>query len=144
MIDVTVSTQIKKGMYYAVLYYKDPLKGYQYKWKSTKIKVIDEKQKRLHKQAEQEASNKAEEIRKEFEKELNTYIIEKRQDVLFSDYSLDWLESISNTKKKSTIGGYESNIKSIICPYFQEKEIKLTELTTLDLQDLYDFQYKLG
>ncbi len=144
MIDVTVSTQIKKGMYYAVLYYKDPLKGYQYKWKSTKIKVIDEKQKRLHKQAEQEASNKAEEIRKEFEKELNTNIIEKRQDVLFSDYSLDWLESISNTKKKSTIGGYESNIKSIICPYFQEKEIKLTELTTLDLQDFYDFQYKLG
>ena len=27
MLDVTVSTQIKKGMYYAVLYYNDPLKG---------------------------------------------------------------------------------------------------------------------
>ena len=144
MIDVTVSTQIKKGIYYAVLYYNDPIKGYQYKWKSTKIKIVDGKQKRLHKQAEQEANNKAEELRKAFEKELNTSIIEKRQDVLFSDYSLDWLESISKTKKKSTIGGYESNIKAIICPYFKEKCIKLTELTTLDLQDFYDSQYKLG
>ena len=113
MIDVTVSTQIKKGIYYAVLYYNDPIKGYQYKWKSTKIKIVDGKQKRLHNQAEQEANNKAEELRKAFEKELNTSIIEKRQDVLFSDYSLDWLESISKTKKKSTIGGYESNIKAI-------------------------------
>lgn len=144
MIDVTVSTQIKKGMYYAVLYYNDPLKGYQYKWKSTKIKVVDGKQKRLHKQAEQEANNKAEELRKAFEKELNTSPIEKRQDISFSDYALKWLESISNTKKKSTVGGYESNIKSIICPYFEEKGIKLIDLTTLDLQDFYDYQYSLG
>ena len=62
MIDVTVSTQTKKGMYYAVLYYNDPIKGYKYKWKSTKIKVVDESKKRLHNQAEQEANNKAEEI----------------------------------------------------------------------------------
>lgn len=58
--------------------------------------------------------------------------------------ALKWLESISNTKKKSTVGGYESNIKSIICPYFEERGIKLTELTTLDLQDFYDYQYEIG
>ena len=144
MIEVTVSLQIKKGMYYAVLYYNDDIKGYQYKWKSTKIKVIDERQKRLHNKAKQEAENKAEEIRKSFEEELNKTSIEKRQDVLFSDYALEWLESISKSKAKSTVGGYESNIKSIICPYFKEKNIKITNLTTLNLQDFYDNQYKLG
>ena len=83
MVDVTVSLQQKKGMYYAVLYYNDPVNGYKYKWKSTKIKVVDEKQKRLHKQAEQEANNKAEKIRKSFEDTLNT---DKRQDILFKCY----------------------------------------------------------
>ena len=147
MIDVTVSLQTKlekSPFYYAVLHWVDPIKKDQYKWKSTKVRYIDESKKRLHNQAEQEASNKAEEIRQNFEKELNTTTIQKRQDVLFSNYSLQWLDSISKTKKKSTIGGYESNIKSIICPYFEKKRIKLTELTTLDLQDFYDYQYKLG
>lgn len=147
MIDVTVSLQTKlekSPFYYAVLHWVDPIKKDQYKWKSTKVRYIDESKKRLHNQAEQEANNKAEEIRQNFEKELNTTTIQKRQDVLFSDYSLQWLDSISKTKKKSTIGGYESNIKSIICPYFEKKGIKLTDLTTLDLQDFYDYQYKLG
>lgn len=53
------------------------------------------------------------------------------------------LESISNAKAKTTIGEYESNIKAIICPYFEEMQIKLTDLTTLDLQNFYDYQYKL-
>ena len=74
MIDVTVSLQTKlekSPFYFAVLHWVDPIiKKDQYKWKTTKVKYIDEKQKRLHKQAEQDANNKAEQIRKAFEDEF--------------------------------------------------------------------------
>lgn len=151
MISVTVSTQTKlerSPFYYAVLHWVDPIiKKDKYKWKTTKIKYIDEKQKRLHKQAEQEANNRAEEIRKEFETLLNKpqlLQVHNKQDILFTEYLKNWLESIENTKAKTTIGGYQSNINSIIIPYFEDKKLKLDEITNLDLQNFYDLQYKLG
>ncbi len=147
MIKVTVSLQTKlekSPFYYAVLHWIDPIKKDQYKWKSTKVRYVDEKQKRLHNKAEQEAENKAEEIRKTFEEELNKTSIDKRQEILFTDYLKDWLTSVSNVLAETTIGGYQSNINSIIFPYFEPKKIKLSEITTLDLQDFYDQQYKLG
>jgi len=151
MISVTVSTQTKlekSPFYYAVLHWVDPIiKKDKYKWKTTKIKYIDEKQKRLHKQAKQEANNKAEEIRKDFETLLNKphlLQVHSKQDILFTEYLKNWLESIENTKAKTTIGGYQSNINSIIIPYFEDKNLKLNEITNLDLQNFYDLQYKLG
>ena len=143
-INVTVSLQEKRGIYQAVLQYKDINGKKQYKWISTKIKIIKGQKKSLRKKAEE----KAEQFRIDFEIDLNKSIfpntIQDRRDVLFTDYSLEWLRSVSNAKAKTTIGGYESNIKSIICPYFDKRKIKLTELTTLDLQDFYDYQYKQG
>ena len=142
-IKVTVSLQEKRGIYQAVMQYKDMNEKKQ-KWKSTGVKIIKGQKKELRKQAEE----KAEQLRLEFEQELNKSNcctnIQDRQNVLFSNYAIEWLESISNVKAKTTIGGYESNIKSIICPYFEKRKIKLTELRTLDLQDFYDYQYKLG
>ena len=44
----------------------------------------------------------------------------------------------------SIIGGYQSNINSIIIPYFEDKNLKLNEITNFDLQDFYNSQYKLG
>lgn len=151
MINVTVSTQTKldkSPFYYAVLHWIDPIKKDQYKWKTTKVKYIDEKQKRLHNQAKQEANNKAEEIRKEFEITLNKPHLltsnEYRQQIAFTKYLEDWLDSISKTKAKTTIGSYQSNINSIIIPYFEPKNLRLNEVTNVDLQDFYDLQYKLG
>lgn len=144
MIDVTVSLQEKRGIFQAVMQYKDKYGEKQYKWKSTGIKCVKGQKKELKKKAEE----KAEQFRQELSQELNksnccSNIAEKK-DILFADYALKWLDSISKVKAKSTVGGYESNIKAIICPYFQEKEIKLTDLTTLDLQDFYNYQYNLG
>ncbi len=143
-IDVTVSLQEKRGIYQAVMQYKDKNGIKKYKWISTGIKIIKGQKKELKKLADE----KAEQLRLEFEQQLNqsncSNNIEDRRNVLFSDYAISWLESISNAKEETTIGGYESNIKSIICPYFRERHIKLTELQTLDLQDFYDYQYKLG
>lgn len=144
-IEVTVSLQEKRGIYQAVMQYKDKKGNKKYKWASTGVKIIKGQKKELRKQAEE----KAEQIKIEFEQELNksncySNNIQDRQNVLFSNYAIEWLESISNAKAKTTVGGYESNIKGIICPYFEERGIKLTELTTLDLQDFYDYQYKIG
>lgn len=144
MVDVTVSLQEKRGIYQAVMQYKDRSGKKQYKWKSTGIKIVKGQKKELRKKAEE----KAEQFRIDFEKELNNSNspnrIQDKKSVLFSDYASEWLESISNAKARTTIGGYESNIKAIICPYFKEMQIKLTDLTTFDLQDFYDYQYKLG
>ena len=148
MIDVTVSTQIKKGIYYAVLYYNDPIKGYQYKWKSTKIKVIDEKQKRLHKQAKQEANNKAEELRKAFEEELNKKVVEKKKSIVddrakqkFSDYMRNWAQGTKGKKEESTSATYITNVNGIIAPFFDDTDITLENLQPIHLQDFYDYQY---
>lgn len=142
MIDVTVSLQEKRGIYQAVMQYKDKNGDKKYRWKSTGIKIVKGQKKELKKQAEE----KAEQLRAEFEKELNKCNypnnIKDRKDVLFSNYAIEWVDSIK--KAKSTIGGYQSNVKSVIVPYFEERKIKLTELTTLDIQDFYDYQYKLG
>lgn len=143
-IDVTVSLQEKRGIYQAVMQYKDKNGIKKYKWSSTGIKMIKGQKKELKKLADE----KAEQLRLEFKQQLNqsncSNNIEDRRNVLFSDYAISWLDSIYNAKEETTIGGYESNIKSIICPYFKERNIKLTDLQTLDLQDFYDYQYKLG
>lgn len=145
MIDVTVSLQIKKGIYYAVLYYNDLIKGYTYKWKSTRIKAIDIKQKRLHKQAEQEASNKAEELRKSFEDELNTVnttpVVKDRNKQLFSDYLRDWAIKQKGKKEETTSSTYGTNVNGIIAPYFDTIGVSLQELEPIHLQDFYDMQY---
>lgn len=143
-IKVTVSLQEKKGIFQAVLYYKDENGEKQYKWKTTGVKIV-----KGHKKELREKANKiAEEIRVNFEYELNkslgTNDLTYRQNILFSDYMKEWLNSISRTKAETTVGGYQSNINSIICPYFEKRGIKLNELKTIDIQDFYDFQYSLG
>lgn len=144
MIEVTVSLQTKREIYQAVMQYKDRSGNKKYKWVSTGIKIIKGQKKELRKQAEE----KAEQLRKDFEQELNKNNsctnIQERKNILFSDYALEWLASISKTKSQATIGGYQSNIEAIICPYFEEKQTKLVDLTTLDLQDFYDYEYKIG
>ena len=148
MNHVTVSLQEKNGVFQAVLHYKDIKTNKKtYKWKTTGIKIIKGKKKELRKQAEQIA----EQIRSEFEKSLNIDIAEPnsvdcRKEQLFAEYMLEWLESITNTKAPSTFGGYQSNIQAIICPYFENKcpQPTVCTLTTIDIQDFIDTQYKLG
>ena len=151
MISVTVSTQTKlekSPFYYAVLHWVDPIKKDQYKWKTTKVRYIDESQKRLHKQAEQEANNVAEEIRKTFEEDLNKKIKEKKPSIVdvrakqkFADYMRDWAEKQKGKKEETTSSTYGTNVNGIIAPYFDETDITLEDLQPIHLQDFYDYQY---
>lgn len=151
MIDVTVSLQTKlekSPFYYAVLHWIDPIKKDQYKWKSTKIRYIEETKKRLHNQAEQEANKKAEEFRKAFEEELNTKVISRKSLIdeiakqTFSDYLINWAKGTEGKKEEGTSSQYETNINGIIAPYFKKTGILLEELQPIHLQNFYDTQYK--
>ena len=143
-IKVTVSLQEKKGIFQAVLQYKDEKGKKHYKWNTTGVKIVKGKKRELR----EKANLIAEKIRVDFEKDLNKTIgvcnFEDRQNILFSDYMREWLENISSTKSETTIGGYQSNVLSIICPYFDEKKTTLKDLKTIDLQDFYDYQYSLN
>lgn len=151
MIKVTVSTQTKldkSPFYYAVLHWVDPIKKDQQKWKTTKVRYIDESQKRLHKQAKQEANNVAEEIRKTYEEELNKKIKEKKPSIvdvrakqLFADYMRDWAEKQKGKKEETTSSTYGTNVNGIIAPFFDETDITLENLQPIHLQDFYDYQY---
>ena len=143
-INVTVSLQEKRSIYQAVMYYKTKEDKPKHVWRSTGIKIVKGQKKELRKQAEVIAEQYRVELEKDLNKSCSSNDILKRQDMLFSDYLVEWLDSISNALAKTTIGGYQSNINAIIAPYFKEKSIRLSELTTLDLQDFYDNQYKLG
>lgn len=46
------------------------------------------------------------------------------------------------TIEKITYSGYCCNVKSIIAPYFREREIMLSEITPKDIQDFYTEQLK--
>lgn len=157
-IEVTVSTQTKLNKspyYYAVLHWIDPVKKItnkryngDYKWITTKIKYVDEKQKRLHKNAEQEANIKAEELRKSWENELNSKIlkngesnIDDRANQKFSDYMREWAEQQRGKKQATTSSTYISNVNGIIAPYFDKTDITLASLDKLHLQNFYNYQY---
>lgn len=147
-ITVKKSLQEKKGIFQAVLYYKDLNGEKQYKWKTTGVKIVKGHKREL----KEKAKEIAEKIRIDFEYGLNASLgcrdFSDRQNMLFSDYMKDWLNIMSKDKSKikakTTIGGYQSNVNSIICPYFEKTGIKLNELRTIDLQDFYDYQYSLG
>ena len=159
MINTTVSLQTKLNKspyYFAVIHWLDDNGKDKYKWKSTKVKYIDNSQKRLHKQNELEALNKAEELRKSFEDELNAQslitsdIAEALSSVSseneianqsFASYLIDWAISQSGKKEETTSSTYQSNVKSIIAPFFAESNIALKDLKPIHLQRFYDFQY---
>lgn len=76
MIDVTGSLQIKNNKYQAVLSYKEDNK-WKTKWVSTKIPAVKGNKKL--------ANAKLEEIRKQFQEEINSDHI-NNEEILFVDY----------------------------------------------------------
>lgn len=132
-IRVTVSTPVKSGRYYAVLKYKDRNGKKQQKWVATKIKA--------EKGNKKKAQQKAEEIRQQFELELNTpatiAVETNNSNILFGNYMLDWLEKHKHNIELSTNGGYEGNVKRT-ASYFNDLGITLQELRTKHIQEYYD------
>lgn len=134
-IYVTSSLQEKGGKYYAVLQYKDKDGKKQYKWKTTKIKVERGNKKN--------AQRIAEEIRQQFELELNApataeAVASDNNYILFGNYMLEWLKKQKSKVELSTYSGYEHNVKKT-AEYFNNLGITIQELKTKHIQEFYDY-----
>lgn len=133
-IRVTVSPQVKNGKYYAVMQYKDKNGQKQYVWRATKIKV--------EKGTKKKVQQKIEEIRQQFEQELNAPIVADitatdNTSILFEDYMLEWLEKHKHFIDITTYSGYEHKVNKT-AEYFNSKKITLKELKGSHLQEFYD------
>ncbi|MCL2827373.1 MAG: site-specific integrase [Oscillospiraceae bacterium] len=85
---------------------------------------------------------KAEAIRKEILAEWETKIACNFQDILLSDYLLQWLEVAKDSIAETTYFSYKKTIKNQICPYFAERKVKLHELRPFHIQDFYAWKKK--
>lgn len=61
------------------------------------------------------------------------------QDMYFTDFLLNWLEMMKRSIEQTTYASYAMTIKSRIVPYFEQKELKLKEVTPKDIQDYYQY-----
>lgn len=59
--------------------------------------------------------------------------------MLFSDFLFFWIKAAKNSIEENTYCTYYMTIKSRIAPYFEKRNIKLNELSTIDLQQFYTY-----
>ena len=129
MIDVTGSLQIKNKIYQAVLSYKQDNK-WKTKWVSTKIPAIKGNKKL--------ANVKLEEIKKQFQEEINSDNIDN-EDILFIDYMKKWLKMISSSVEPTTLNGYKGVVNGRMTDYFQNKKITLQNIKPKHIQEFYQY-----
>ena len=121
--------QEKKGYFYIVLSYPDISGKRKTKWITTGLPVKGNKKK---------TEKMLMEIRKTFEPECKPL----RDDTLFSDFMLYWLEIIKPTIAVTTYSSYSNMVKKVIVPYFKERGIRLNQLRATDIQIFYMEQLK--
>ena len=121
--------QEKKGYFYMVLSYPDAAGKRKTKWLPTGLPVKGNKKK---------AEKMLMETRQTFVPECKPI----QEDMLFSDFLLQWLEIAKPTIALTTYASYSGMAKSVIIPYFKEREITLSEMKATDIQAFYMKQLK--
>lgn len=129
MIDVTGSLQIQNKIYQAVLSYKQDNK-WKTKWVSTKIPAVKGNKK--------QAQAKLEEIRIQFQEEINSDNIEDEK-ILFIDYMKKWLKMIKASVEETTYNGYKGVVNGRLADYFSEKNITLQDIKPKHIQEFYQY-----
>lgn len=122
---MTASIQIKANKYYIVVSWKPEGEKRKQKWIKTDLS-IDGNNKR-----------KAEQKRVEVLREYETKISLNANDMLFSDFLRRWLEDSKRNISENTYHSYRQTVNSSICPYFDERKIKLCDLKPYHIQDFY-------
>ena len=121
--------QEKKGYFYMVLSYPDETGKRKTKWLPTGLTVKGNKKK---------AEKMLMETRQTFVPECKPI----QEDMLFSDFLLQWLEIAKSTIAVTTYASNAGMTKSIITPYFKERKITLGNLKATDIQLFYMEQLK--
>jgi len=83
---------------------------------------------------------KAEAMKKKILEEWEDKITSKFQDILFSEYLKQWLETIRHSIAETTYSSYKHTIEHQICPYFLERKIKLHDLKPHHIQAFYKWK----
>lgn len=154
--NITVSLHEKNNIYQAVINYKDDKNKRKQKWVSTGIKVV-RGNKRI-------AIQKAEELRKKFEKSFNLqnrikqendeqskkYMLFRQklhnidssnnydENILYFDYLKLWIEKVKTNLEPTTYTSHLQMINSRIKNYLTLNPIKLLELEPIHIQNFYD------
>ena len=121
--------QEKKGYFYVVLNYKDSTGKRKSKWIPTQLPVKGNKK-------------KAEKLLMEHRRLFVPDDQPLTDDILFSDFMIQWLEIIRPTVAIATYAGYHNTVTKIIVPYFKGRAILLSELKPTDIQTFYSEQLK--
>ncbi|WP_282577954.1 tyrosine-type recombinase/integrase [Paenibacillus mellifer] len=146
--------QEKKGLFYIGLNYKDDGKR-KSKWIPTKLSVKGNKKKaevmlleaRKNFAPPSEANLKndeemvAEEKTEQTDERTESEEVEK-DDILFADFIVEWLEMIKYQVEITTHLAYSFAVNTRILPYFREKGIYLKELQPKHLHDFYQYVLK--
>lgn len=134
MIDVTGSLQIRNKIYQAVLSFKQNNK-WKTKWFSTKIPAVKGNKK--------QAQAKLEEIRVQFQEEINSENIDDEK-LQFIDYMKKWLKMIKSSVEETTYIGYEGVINGRMTDYFGNRDITLQDIKPKHIQDFYQHLLEEG
>lgn len=121
--------QEKKGYFYVVLNYKDSTGKRKSKWIPTQLPVKGNKK-------------KAEKLLMEHRRLFVPDDQPLNDDILFSDFMVQWLEIIRPTIAIATYASYHNIVNKIIVPYFKSRAILLSELKPTDIQTFYSEQLK--
>jgi integrase len=115
------------GYFHIILSYKDENGKRQTPSISTGLPVKGNKRK---------AENLLNEERKKFVIPLNDAISD---DMYFTGFLLNWLDMMKRSIEQTTYASYALAIKNRIVPYFEEKNLKLKDVTPKDIQDYYQY-----
>ncbi len=117
----------KDGKFHIVLDYKDDSGKRKIKTKCTGLSIKGNKKK---------AEALLLEARKNFK--LPSQQV-KDEELLFTDYLLEWLEMIKLKVELSTYSAYLLVIKRRIIPYFEPMKLKLIEVNNRHIQEYYNY-----
>ena len=105
---------------------------------STKLKVIEES-KRKNLENENEAKYRLRLFREKWSKFYFSDSKNEVEDIYFTDYLKQWLNSIKAGLEPNTVRGYTMNIERKIIPYFEPKKFLLSELKAKHIQEFYTY-----
>lgn len=122
-----------KPKWYIVLRWKDyQTNKWKTKWIKTDLLVSDN------------TKRKAEQKRLEVLAEWSSKIAINESDILFSEFLKQWLETAKHSISENTYFSYKSTIYKSICPHFEAKKIKLSDLKPYHIQDFYNSKLNEG
>lgn len=117
----------QNGYYQMILSFKDSTGKRKTKSISTGLPVKGNKRK---------AEKMLDEARKSYEGDF-LKAEKPTESILFTDFMREWLGMIKSSVEMSTYGSYSFIVEKRIIPYFEDKNILLTELTPTDIQRYY-------